>query len=103
MSRYLNPLPSPASCGNIAINTASPITVRLANYTSDVELTCTVDAVASFGLANGPALAANVSAGASGQHFLPAYVTRGFSVAGNAPISVIALSGNGAIFVSEMT
>lgn len=103
MSRYLNPMPSPASCGNIAITTAAPITVRLAAYTSDVELTATVDAVCAFGLTGGPAVAANVSAGAAGQHLLPAFQTRGFSVAGNAPISVIGLSGNGAIWVSEMT
>jgi hypothetical protein len=96
-------MPAPASCGNIAINTATPVTVRLAPFTSDVELTCTVDAVASFGLANGPAVAANVSAGAPGQHLLPAFVPRGFSVAGNAPVSVIGLSGNGAIWVSEMS
>ncbi|MGB7587492.1 MAG: hypothetical protein WBM00_02160 [Solirubrobacterales bacterium] len=103
MSRYLNPMPAPASCGNIAINTATAITVRLAPYTSDVELTCTVDAVASIGLAGQTPSAANVSAGAPGQQFLGAYATRGFSVAGNAAISVIALSGNGAIYVSEMS
>ena len=103
MARYLNPMPAPASCGNIAINTAAPITVRLAAYTSDVELTCTVDAVCAFGQASQVAVAANASAGAPGQHFLGAFATRGFSVAGNAPISVLALSGNGAIWVSEMT
>ena len=106
MARYLNPIPSPASCGNIAINTAAAIIVRTAGATSDVELTCTVDAVASFGLANQvntACPAANISAGAPGQHFLPAYQTRGFSCAGNQPISVLAISGNGAIWPSEMS
>lgn len=104
MSRYLNPIPSPASCGNIAINNATAVSVTLQAQTSDVELTCTVDAVVSFGLGGNPTPpAANVSAGAAGQHLLPAYTPRGFSVAGSSKMSVIALSGNGAIWVSEMT
>lgn len=104
MARYLNPMPSPASCGNIAINTATAVTITPQAYTSDVELTCTVDAAVSFGLANQtPPPSANISAGAAGQHLLPAFQTRGFSIAGAAPFSVIALSGNGAIWVSEMT
>lgn len=106
MARYCNPIPAPASCGNIAINTATAVIVRTQGATSDVELTCTVDAVVSFGLANqvnSACPAANSSAGAPGQHFLGAYQTRGFSCAGNQPMSVLALSGNGAIWPSEMT
>ena len=104
MARYLNPMPAPASCGNIAINTAAAITVTPQATTSDVELTATVDAVVSFGI-TGQATppSANVSANAPGQHLLPAYVPRGFSIAGNAKFSVIALSANGALWVSELT
>lgn len=104
MARYLNPMPAPASQGNVAITTAAAITITPQAQTSDVELTCTVDAVVSFGIvgqASPPA--ANISAGATGQHLLPAFQTRGFSIAGNAKFSVIALSANGALWVSEMT
>lgn len=104
MARYLNPMPSPASPGNVAINTATTINLTLQNQTSDVELTATVDAVASFGIVGQPIPpTANISANAVGQHLLPAYVPRGFSVAGGSKISVIALSGNGAVYMSEMT
>ncbi len=50
MARYLNPLPAPASQGNIAFNTATALTYTLQNGTSDVELTSSVDAIVSFGI-----------------------------------------------------
>lgn len=103
MARYLNPITANA---NVAINTAAATTIPLkGSTTTDVELTCSVDAGVAFGLAANPTPApttANVSANAVGTHFLPAGVPRGFGVAAGSQISVIALSANGAIWVSEM-
>ena len=108
MARYLNPV---AANANIAINTASALTVGLIGpNTTDVELVTTVDAGVTFGVSGNPSVAptaANVTASANGgvavgTHFLPAYVPRGFGVAAGAKISVKAVSANGALWVSEM-
>lgn len=108
MARYLNPI---AANANIAINTASALTVGLiGSNTTDVELCTTVDAGVTFGTnanQNAAPAAANVTASANGgvaagTHFLPAYVPRGFGVAAGTKISVKAVSANGALWVSEM-
>lgn len=106
MARYLNPV---AANANIAINTATAVTVPLTSgNATDLELVTTVDAVITFGLAGQPnnpsaaPTAANTSANASGNHFLPAYVPRGFGVAFGAKISVKAVSANGSLYMSEM-
>ena len=67
MARYLNPV---AANANIAINTASALTVALiGSNTTDVELCTTVDAGVTFGVSGqppSPPTAANLTASANG-------------------------------------